>query len=351
MNLIDRLIEPEIDSEGLLRGGLKLGHMRMIVALGEHAKVSAAAHVLNISQPAASRMIAEMEDILGVELCQRLPRGIALTPAGQALARRARTVLLEMREADREIADLKSGKGGSVFLGSVTAPAIELAVPAIRRIRERHPRLEINIQVETSNVLARELLASRHDFIIARIPDDLNPRLFESKVIGIEKACLIVRRGHPLLGRAHVPLESLAAFDWVFQPAGTLLRRTIESIFISRNAALPERILNTTSLLLTMVMVAQSDAIASVSVEVANFIRSDQGLAGAIEILPVDFEIVVQPYSLITAKNRLLSPAAQMLYREIEESIGGGRSAAGGVSAANIVPVRENLDPFPDERT
>ena len=311
MNLIDRLIEPEIDSEVLLRGGLKLGHMRMIVALGEHAKVSAAAHVLNISQPAASRMIAEMEDILGVELCQRLPRGIALTPAGQALARRARTVLLEMREADREIADLKSGKGGSVFLGSVTAPAIELAVPAIRRIRERHPRLEINIQVETSNVLARELLASRHDFIIARIPDDLNPRLFESKVIGIEKACLIVRRGHPLLCRAHVPLESLAAFDWVFQPAGTLLRRTIESIFIGRNAALPERILNTTSLLLTMVMVAQSDAIASVSVEVANFIRSDQGLAGAIEILPVDFEIVVQPYSLITAKNRLLSPAAK----------------------------------------
>ncbi len=331
MNSIDRLIEPEIDSEVLLRGGLKLGHMRLIVALGEHAKVSAAAHVLNISQPAASRMIAEMENILGVELCQRLPRGIALTPAGQALARRARTVLLEMREADREIADLKSGKGGSVFLGSVTAPAIELAVPAIQRIRERHPRLEINIQVETSNVLARELLASRHDFIIARIPDDLNPRLFESKVIGIEKACLIVRRHHPLLGRAHVPLESLAAFDWVFQPAGTLLRRTIESIFISRNAALPERILNTSSLLLTMVMVAQSDAIASVSVEVANFIRSDQGLAGAIEILPVDFEIVVQPYSLITAKNRLLSPAAKMLYREIEESIGGSRSAAGGV--------------------
>ena len=82
-------------------------------------------------------------------------------------------------------------------------------------------------------MLARELLASRHDFIIARIPDDLNPRLFESKVIGIEKACLIVRRGHPLLGRSPVPLESLAAYDWVFQPGGTLLRRTVESIFLA----------------------------------------------------------------------------------------------------------------------
>ena len=322
MNAIDAPVDHETDSEGMLRGGLKLGHMRMIVALDDHAKVSAAAQVLNISQPAASRMIAEMEDILGVALCERLARGVALTPAGQALARRARTVLLEMREAQREVADLKSGKGGSVFLGSVTAPAIELAVPAIQRVREKYPRIEINIQIDTSIVLARDLLASRHDFIIARIPDDLNPRLFESKVIGIERACLIVRRGHPLTGCSPAPLDRLADYDWVFQPDGTLLRRTVESIFLAHNAALPERILNTTSLLLTLVMVAQSDAIAPVSVQVANFIRSEAGLAGAIEILPVDFDIVVQPYSLITAKNRMLSPSAQLLYAEIEAGIG-----------------------------
>ena len=204
----------------------------------------------------------------------------------------------------------------------MTAPAIELAVPAIQRVREKYPRIEINIQVDTSIVLARDLLASRHDFIIARIPDDLNPRLFESKVIGIEKACLIVRRGHPLTGRSPVPLDRLADHDWVFQPGGTLLRRTVESIFLARNAALPERILNTTSLLLTLVMVAQSDAIAPVSVQVANFISSEAGLAGAIEILPIDFDIVVQPYSLITAKNRMLSPSAQLLYAEIEAGIG-----------------------------
>lgn len=309
------------ESESLLRGGLKLGHMRLIVALDDNAKVSAAASVLNISQPAASRMIAEIEEITGVRLCERLPRGIALTPAGHVLARRARTVLLEMREAGRELADLKSGCGGTVSLGSVTAPAIDLAVPAIRRVRERHPRIAISVQVESSNVLARELLASRHDFIIARIPDDLNPRLFESRVIGIEKACLIVRSGHPLLAGAPAPIEALSAYDWVFQPGGTLLRRAVESAFLARNAPLPERILNTGSLLLTLVMVAQSDAITPVSLEVATFIKG--GIAGAIEILPVDFEIVVQPYSLITVRNRPLSPAARTLYAEIEETIAG----------------------------
>ena len=307
--------------DGLLRSSLKLSHMRMMVALEDTNQISAAAHILNISQPAASRMIAEMEDILAVPLCRRLPRGVELTPYGTTLARRARAMLLELREVDREISDLKSGKGGAVFLGSVTAPAIELAVPAIKRIRKNFPRIEISMQVDTSTVLARELLASRHDFIIARIPDDLNPRLFEARVIGIEKACLIVRRGHPLASGSTVGLEQLTGYDWVFQPGGSLLRRTIETHFMSHHVPLPDRILNTTSLLLTLVMVAQSDAIAPVALDVAKFINAGDGLAGAIEILPIAFDIDVQPYSLIRARNRALSPAARMLYDQILQEV------------------------------
>jgi DNA-binding transcriptional LysR family regulator len=307
--------------ETLSRSGLKIGHLRMIVALEEHGQVSAAASVLNISQPAASRMIAEMEAILGAPICDRLPRGVALTPYGIALARRAKAVLLELREVDREVSELKAGKGGSIFLGAVTAPAIELVIPAIKIVRERYPKVEINMQVETSSALAKELLASRHDFIIARIPDDLNPRLFEARVIGVEKACLIVRRGHPLMERSVVRLEELHGFDWVLQPGGSLLRRTLEGIFVSHNAPLPDRILNTTSLLLTLVMVAQTDAIAAVSLEVAKFLQGSSDLDGSVEILPIEFEIVVQPYSLITVRDRSLSPAAQILYDQIRNQI------------------------------
>lgn len=309
------------DADFLSRSGLKFAHMRMIAALERHGSVSAAANMLNISQPAASRMIAEMETILDAQLLERLPRGIQLTEYGQALARRARAILVELNEVDREIADLRSGRGGTVFLGSVTAPAVDLAVPAIHEIRERYPRLQINVQVEASNVLARELLASRHDFIIARIPDDLNPRLFDSRVIGIEKACLIVRRGHPLLTGEKVPLTRTTEFDWVLQPAGSLLRRTIEQHFIRHDVGVPERVLSTSSLLLTLVMVAQSDAIAAISVEVARFIRAKKGLAGAVEMLPLDFDIEVQPYSLITVRNRTLSPAARLLYDGILNKI------------------------------
>lgn len=306
----------------LARSPLKFSHMRMIAAIDQHENVSAAAATLNISQPAASRMVAEMEAIVDAPLLARHARGVSLTPYGAALARRARAILIELNEVEQDMADLRTGRGGTVHLGAVTAPAVDLAIPAIHDMRQRFPRLDVTIQVESSPVLARELLALRHDFIIARIPEDLNPRLFESRVIGIEKACLLVRRGHPLLGMAApVDLQTAREFEWVLQPSGALLRRTVEQHFVRRDTPLPDRILNTSSMLLTLVMVARSDAIGTVSLDVARFLRSQAGLNAALEILPLDFEIEVQPYSLITVANRTLSPAAKLLYDAILQKV------------------------------
>ncbi len=300
--------------DALLRSGLKLNHLRIIVAIEDSGQISAAAEALNISQPAASRILSEMESIVKTPLYERVARGVVLTAFGQALARRARKIMLELREAGREIAELKTGKGGAVFIGAVTAPAMSLVVPAIKRVRSSLPGIEVTIQVETSNVLARELLAARHDFIISRIPDDLNPRLFQVQEIGVEKACLIVRGGHPLLKKKVASLEDLPQYDWVFQPAGTLLRRTIEDLFLSRGVSLPENIVNTSSLLLTCATVCQTDAIAPIALDVAQFLASQKSKASDVRVLPIDFDINVRPYSLITVKERALPPSARLLY-------------------------------------
>lgn len=305
--------------DNLLRAGLKLNHLRMIVAIEDSGQISAAAEILNISQPAASRMLSEMEAIVKTPLYERVARGVVLTTFGIALARRARKIMLELREASREIGELKSGKGGSVFIGAVTAPAMSLVVPAINRVRKAFPGIEVNIQVETSNVLARELLAARHDFIISRIPDDLNPRLFEVHEIGVEKACLIVRNGHPLLKKKVSALADLPAYDWVFQPPGTLLRRTLEDIFLARGVPLPENIVNTSSLLLTCAIICKTDAIAPVALDVAQFLATQNSKASDVRVLPIDFKIDVKPYSLITARERALPPSARLLYDIIME--------------------------------
>ena len=91
----------------LLRSGLSLRHMRMMVALDDHGRVSAAAQVMNISQPAASRIIAEMEAALDVKLLERLPRGVALIHEpveGEHLG--ARLPARESRELTKALAGL-----------------------------------------------------------------------------------------------------------------------------------------------------------------------------------------------------------------------------------------------------
>ncbi|WP_246752798.1 LysR family transcriptional regulator [Sinorhizobium sp. BG8] len=304
---------------GLLRSGLKLTHLRMIVAIEDHKQISAAAEVMNISQPAASRMLNEMESILGTPLCERVSRGVALTAFGRAFARRARTILLELREVDREIGAMKSGAGGTVYLGSVAAPAVSLAVPAINHVSAAYPGIEVNVRIETSNVLSRELLAARHDFIIARLPDDLDPRQFHAEEIGIERACLIVRKGHPLLDKPIVSLSDLHGHDWVFQPPRTLLRRRMEELFISANVPLPSTVINTSSIILTVAIVCGSNAIAPIARDMADFVAGNAADAGNVRILQTDFEIDIKPYSLISVKGRALPPSAKLLYDLIQQ--------------------------------
>ena len=314
--------QPEKEGDFLIKAGLKLSHLRLILAIADSGQVSAAAEALNISQPAASRMLHEVESLLKAPLCQRAARGVEMTRFGEAMAKRARSILLEIREASREITELKTGYGGSVNLGSVTGPAISLAVPAIRRVRGMYPAIQINCHVEASNVLARELLSARYDFVIGRLPDEFNPRDFEARPLGFEKSCLVVRAGHPLLSEPPPDLERLRSYEWVFQPHGALLRRSIERLFIDSNVPLPDNVVSTPSVLLTMAMVAGSDAVAPIAREVAEFISGTTGRFGDIAILETEFEIGLEPYSLITARGRGLPPSARLLHDLIAEENG-----------------------------
>lgn len=296
-------------SGNLFQRGLKLSHLRMIVAMEETGQISQAAEMLKTSQPAASRLLSEMEGILEARLCVRSPRGIEMTNAGRALARRARSMLIEIREAEREIEDIKHG-GGTVFVGAVTAAAVDLVVPAIRSVQAVNSLLEAHVGVGPSHLLIKDLLAGDHDFVIGRVPEDMDPRLFNIREIRSEKIRLMVRAGHPLLeSNKPITLNRLAQFEWILPPPGNLMRRTIEDVFISRHLPLPHSSLNSASLLVTIATLADTNAIAPMAEEVTTLLTS----GGLITELPFDGAIEIKPYSLITARGHRLSPSAQLV--------------------------------------
>lgn len=306
-----------VGRDHFIRQGLKLQHLRLIAALRDTGQMSAAALQLAISQPAASRLCAEMEEILGVPLHRRHPRGVALTAYGEAFALRAVAMLRGLDDAAREIGEMTVGRQGTVSIGAVTAPALELVLPAVRQARVTHPGISAELTVDTSDRLAEALLAARLDFYLGRILGDVDLKLFETREIGTEPISLIVRDDHPLTRRDAIALEDCIVFDWVFQARGALLRRTVETYLLARGVGLPAKIVSTSSLLLTLAIVCGSNAVAPVSSAVADFVIGKQGLNGRIVRLATAPDLTVGPYSMVVRAGHALSPASQILFDSI----------------------------------
>lgn len=302
---------------------LTIRHLRLVAAILEHRQLSVAAQALALTQPAASRTLGEIERICGAAIFERHPRGMTPTPLGEMLARRARNVLQEIDEAADEVARYSSGRGGAVRIGAVTGAAIGYVVPVVHRLREEAPRAEIEVDVATSRELVRDLLAMRLDFVLARIPADADADQFEVQRASAEAIDLVVGAHHPAAGRRRVALKDLLGHDWVMQSGGAPIRLAIEETLLAAGERPPGRITNTSSLLVTIAMLASSDAVAPVSREVADLLVTTG--AGGLVRLRLDQKIIVAPYSLLSIRGRRLSPVAHRARELVRRALIDGR--------------------------
>jgi DNA-binding transcriptional LysR family regulator len=297
--------------DSLLRRGLKLGHLRMVAALSDTGQIGLAADRLGITQPAASRLLAEVERITGHAIHARTGRGVALTPEGVALARRSARVLMEIEDAGRELTEIAQGSGGHVRLGSVTGPALDRVLPALRAARLAFPQVSVEVVVATSDILGDQLLAGRLDFALARLPDRGDPALFDLRLMASEPVSLMVRRGHRLASVPDLRPEDLMAYDWVMPGPDAILRRTVLARLRALGLPDPPGRVSTSSFLLTLALLQQTNAIAPLARAVADRFAADP--AAPYAALPLDLGIEVEPFGLVTRAGSRLTPAAERI--------------------------------------
>ena len=224
-------------------------------------------------------------------------------------------MLHRFRRIEQDFHDARSGRAGSVSIGAVTAPAVDLLPPVLAGLRRDFPTIETSLRIDSSAVLMQELTAARVDFTIARIPEEVDARLFHAETLGVEAARLVVRTGHPLMTGPPASVKTAAAFPWVMEPRRTPLRHKLQELFAAADVPPPEIFCHTTSHLLALMLAARSDAVCALSTSAALFAVGNSG--AAVALLPTDFEIVVQPYSLITPRDRALTPVAQTVFDRI----------------------------------
>ncbi|WP_149300750.1 LysR family transcriptional regulator [Aureimonas fodinaquatilis] len=304
-----------------IRRGLRLAHLRLLVALQDTGQISGAASRVAVTQPAASRLMAELEQIAGTGLYSRHSKGVLLTVAGQLLAEKASIVLRQLDDAHSEITGISRGMRGHVHIGAVTGPALELVLPALRELRVTFPQIEISIDVETSDKLIESLLARKMDFYIGRLPPGVDARAVRMRLIGPEPVSFIARTGHPLNKRGRIDVAQCLPFDWVMQPPGGLMRRAVETYLLENGYELPVRILGTASMLLTLAIISDTNAVAPVSTSVGEFYSRRNALGSNIRMLTITNPIAVSPYSVVVPAQRMLSPAAETVLAILEQKI------------------------------
>jgi DNA-binding transcriptional LysR family regulator len=286
----------------------KIRQLQLVAAIAEHGQLSIAADAVAITQPAASRMLAEIEHKIGAKLFERHAKGMVLTVVGQALAQRAHSLLVELRDLSREVEELKHGAGGLASVGAVTGAAVGFVIPAIKQLKLQSPHTEIHVKVGTSEELVHDLVAGKSDFVLARIPSGVDPNDFDIEPAQNETVKLHVRQDHPLVMRTEkISVKELSDYEWVMQPLRSPIREAVEATFLNAGAKLPSVVINTTSLLLIIAALASSSAIAPLSREVSDLLLSEN-VGAKFTVLPVAEKIEVSPYYFIQVKGRKLSP-------------------------------------------
>jgi len=302
------------DTHWFIRARLKTRQLLLLVAMEEEGNIHGAAQVLNMTQPAASKLLKDLEDMLEVKLFDRLPRGVRPTWYGETMIRHARMALASLSQAHEEIDALKAGRFGQVSVGAITAPAITLMPDAIAHIKATHPSLRVSLQVETSDVLVDRLAQGKLDMVIGRLfaRHDKNDLRYDAMVE--EPVAAVVRPGHPLMERTTLGIKDMAGHGWIVPPAGSVLRHRFELMFREEGLNVPPDLIETTALLFVTRMLGQSDMIGIVASDVALYYQEH----GLVAILPIELPCKMDSFGLITRTDRLLAPAAKAMLQALK---------------------------------
>lgn len=291
---------------------LQLKDFRLIRAIYETGQLGMAADQMALSQPAASRMLASIERVVGGPVFLRHPKGMTPTPVGESLIRNGHNLLNGFDQTLREISSVSEGLAGTARVGSVTDGSVAFVVPAIQELKKTATGADIHVDVAPSDVLVEGLFRGEYDFVLSRIPPHYDKRQLEVRKGRHEDICFMIRTGHPLSGKAVAPLTQLAAYEWVIQAPHTPLRQAVEGVFVSAGVDMPDDIVNTTSMLVMVAYLTSSDALAPIPRQVADLFVA-HGLAGGLTTVDPQEKIQVSPYYLISRKNVMISAVATRL--------------------------------------
>jgi DNA-binding transcriptional LysR family regulator len=308
--LAARRIKPAI------RFHLKTRQLALLVRLDEERSLVRAAATAGLTQPAASKLLHQIESALDVKLFDRHARGMTPTCYGEILVRHARLALSELGLAREEIVALKSGLSGKAAIGTVLSPGTNLVPTAVVRMKQHYPGILASVEIGPSRELVRKLLQGDLDMVVGRVLDCTRPdELVYEPLAADEPHAVIASAEHPLAGRKELQLEHLIEQPWILPPAGSLVREKLTDMFVQHGLSRPTNIIETDCLPMITSLLQQSNMVVALPEEAVQSCCK----AGILTVLVRNLPLSVGAFGLITRRHHKLSPGAQVMLSTLRE--------------------------------
>lgn len=288
---------------------LKLRHLRLIDAIADARSVSAAAERLNVTQPAVSKGLREIEDILGMPLFVRGTRGLTPTMIGRSLLAHGKIIQSEVRHITEELDAADTGSSGVVVVGSMLVSLPNLLPAAVHLLRERNVDVSVRVIEGAQYALAEGLRSGAIDLMVGRLAPIDKRELLEQEVLFQEPIAVVAGRRHPFMQQPELSHRELAHARWILPPPDSVVYGPVLQLFAQHGLSNPRAYVETTSYMLVRSLLIEHDAVAALPLSVVQRDLDN----GDIAILPVRFPHEPLSVGIITVSGRTLSPGATQL--------------------------------------
>jgi len=292
---------------------LKLRDLHVLFAVMHWGSMAKAAKHLAMSQPAVSKVIADLEDVLRVRLLDRSSRGIEPTIYAHALLKRGQVVFDELRQGIRDIEFLADPTAGEVRIASTETFASGLLPAAIDRLSRRYPHIIVHvIQASTATLEFRELRERKVDLVLARKPADFAADDLDIEILFNDSHRVVVGARSHWARRRKVALAELMNESWILPP-NQVVSALIAEAFKAQGLEVPRGRVSAASFPLRNRLLATGRFISVLADSVLRYNAKQWSL----KALPIDLRAEPRPIAIVTLKHRTVSPVVQLFVEHL----------------------------------
>ncbi len=305
-----------MEKNGLFSQRIRLRHLHTFVAVAQQGTLGRAAETLNLSQPALSKTLNELEQLTGTRLFERGRLGAQLTVPGEQFLTHAVKVLDALNTAGQALNRKEDASADVVRVGALPTAALGILPAAIGRFHQQQKSTSLQVATMNNTMLLAGLKSGEIDLGIGRMSDPELMGGLNYELLFLESLKLVVRPGHPLLQET-ITLSRVMEWPVVVSPKGTVPRQNAETLLQSQGCKMPAGCIETLSASLSRQLTVDYDYVWFVPSGAVK-----EGLRQATLVsLPVPTQSAGEPIGILTRVDIPLSTGAQMLIAAIRKSM------------------------------